>query len=268
MTPQHEKFDIFISHNSRDKQLIEPIVQRLIDEHEIRPWFDKYDVPASSEWEPTIRKALESCRVCAVVLGANGWGPHHLDEARMSLERHESNPDFRVIPILLPGADQKAMAAMGDFFTRTHRVSNGMADEEAFRRLLSAIRGEAPGPPPLTVFSINRVAKQWEQASIADKPSILYRGGELRDANAIAVTHAAMLNNAAVRFLSASAEAEQLSIQTERVRTRKIITSLLSRTRNSHDDSGFCLDPTLEGDKRVGPSRTAATRSREAACNR
>ncbi|SRR6266404_345016 len=224
-----EQFDIFISHNSRDKQLIDPIVQQLYDEYDIRSWLDKWDLHASAEWEPAIRQALESCRICAVVLGANGWGPHHLKEAQFSLERNATNPDFRVIPILLPGADQEAMAAIGDFFQRTHRVdfSNGMADEEAFRRLLAAIRGEAPGPPPLTVFSIKRSARQWEQASIVDKPSILYRGGELRRAQGIAVTHAAMLSNAAVGFLSASAEAEQRNIQTERRRTRKIIAGLV-----------------------------------------
>lgn len=224
-----EQFDIFISHNNVDKPLIGPLIERLYDEFEIRSWLDKWDLHASAEWEPAIRRALESCRACAVVLGANGWGAYHVAEARLALERRSREPDFPVIPVLLPGADQHEMAVMGDFFQRTHRVdfSNGVADEEAFRRLVAAVRGEAPGPPPMTVFSINRAARQWEQAAISDKDSILYRGSELRDAQGLASTHTGMLSNAAVRFLSGSAEAEQRSIQAERGRTRRVIAGLI-----------------------------------------
>lgn len=226
---QMEEFDIFISHNSLDKQLIDPIVQRLYDEYDIRSWLDKWDLHAAKDWEPAIKQALDSCKSCAIVLGANGWGPHHLEEARFALTRREKQSDFKVIPILLPGANQTDMSVLNDFFKRIHRVdfSNGIKDDEAFRRLVSAIKGEAPGPPPMTVFTINRAARQWEQVAVDDRASILYRGSELRSAQIIAAAHTEMLSNTAVKFLTVSAEAEQQSIQAERSRTRKIIAGLI-----------------------------------------
>jgi WD40 repeat protein len=224
-----ESFDIFISHNSRDKPLVDPVVQRLYDQFEIRAWLDQWDLHAAEEWEPAIVRALSSCGACAVVLGANGWGEYHLKEARLAVQRRESQPDFRVIPVLLPGADQRDINVMADLFRRTHRVdfTNGMADEEAFRRLLAAIRGEAPGPAPMSVFTINRAARQWHQSPLQDRASILFHGGELRHAQEITATHGSMLTDDAVLFLNASAEDEQKRILSERSRTRKTIVALI-----------------------------------------
>ena len=225
-----DRFDIFVSHNSRDKPLIDPIVQRLYDEFDIRCWLDKWDLYASAEWEPAIRQALESCNACAVVLGASGWGPHHLDEARLALDRRDREAGFRIFPVLLPGANSSDMAIVGDLFERVHRVdfSNGVDDEEAFQRLLAAIRGEAPGPPLMTVFAVNRAARQWQQSGLSERESVLYRGGELRRAQSIAAVHAEMLSDTAVRFLTASAESEQRNFQKERTRTRAVIGGLVT----------------------------------------
>lgn len=224
-----EMYDLFISHNSLDKPLVDLIVQRLYAEFEIRSWLDKWDLYAAEDWAPAIEKALAACTVCAVFLGSNGWGHYHLEEAKLALKRREKEPDFKVIPVLLPGASAEDMAVMGDFFQRIQRVdfSNSIADEEAFRRLLAAIRGEAPGPPPMTVFTIRRDAERWRQSSVADKNSVLYQGGELRNAQKIAEQHAEQLSDLAVKFLSASATEEHLRIQKERKRVRRIIAGLV-----------------------------------------
>jgi len=224
-----EKYDLFISHNSLDKSLIDRIAQRLYSGYDIRSWLDKWDLAAAADWAPAIERALRSSNSCAVVLGANGWGQYHSKEAVAALERREKNPEFRVIPVLLPGANAKDMVVLGDFFTRTHRVdfSNGVDDEEAFQRLLSAIRGEAPGPPPMTVFSIRRDAERWKLAPHEDKKSVLYSGGELRVAQEIANQYAGQLTDLAVKFLAVSATEEQQRIKAEQRRTQKIITGLV-----------------------------------------
>ena len=56
------KFDLFISHNSLDKSLIDPIVEQLNDGYDIRCWLDKWDLPASADWAPRIDQALQSCK--------------------------------------------------------------------------------------------------------------------------------------------------------------------------------------------------------------
>jgi WD40 repeat protein len=224
-----ERYDIFISHNSKDKPLIDPLVERLAEDYEIRSWLDKWDLRAAEAWAPAIQEALNSSNACAVVLGENGWGPYHLKEARRALELKEQNPNYKVIPLLLPGAKLQDSAVLGDFFQRTHRVdfSNGIEDEEAFRRLVSAIRGEAPGLPPMTVFTIKSDARKWNQMAIKDRPSILYRGSRLRLAQRIAAEHTEKLNSDSVKFLTESAEEERRSIHAARNRTRKIITGLV-----------------------------------------
>ena len=224
-----EKYELFISHNSLDKSLIDPIVQRLYAEFEIRSWLDKWDIPAEADWASVIERALRECSACAVFLGANGWGPHHLDEAKLAVERKRRHPDFKVIPILLPGASAKDISALEDLFKRRHRVdfSNDINDEDAFRRLLSAIRGQAPGPPEETVFTIRRDAKRWDEAPARNKDSFLYEGGQLEQAQKLAQNHAEQLNDLGVKFLNASAVQEQRKILSERRRTRNIIIGLI-----------------------------------------
>ena len=224
-----EKYDLFISHNSLDKSLIEPIVMRLYAEFEIRPWLDKWDIPAAADWASVIKGALHECSACAVFLGANGWGPHHLDEAKLALERKTQHPDFKVIPVLLPGAGAKDISALEELFKRRHRVdfTNDINDEGAFRRLLSAIRGEAPGPPEETVFTIRKDAKRWNEAPAKNKDSFLYEGGQLEQAQKLAQDHAEQLNDLAVKFLNASSVEEQRRIRSERRRTRNVITGLI-----------------------------------------
>ncbi|HEY0722769.1 MAG TPA: toll/interleukin-1 receptor domain-containing protein, partial [Pyrinomonadaceae bacterium] len=138
--------DLFVSHNSKDKTFIDYIAKRLNDEYDVKLWLDKWSLEAAVDWAPAIEKALQSCDSCAVVLGANGWGPHHLGEAQLALKRKREYPNFRVIPILLPGASSDNMVVLGDFFQQVHRVEftgHGL-EEEAFQRLWATIRGEAP----------------------------------------------------------------------------------------------------------------------------
>lgn len=223
-----EVYDIFISHNSRDKEVIVPILERLNDEYDIRTWLDKWDLFAASDWASAIEEALQSCASCAVFLGSHGWGQHHLAEARQALSRKERHPNFKVIPILLPGAGEDDINVLADLFTRQHRVdfTNGLDDEEAFRRLLAAIRGDAPGPPPVTVFSIKRDAVHWRQLPNKDKSSILYRGAELREAQSIARLHSEKLSDLVRNFLLESEAEELRQLARERARNRRIIFGL------------------------------------------
>src|SRR6185436_2409865 len=178
MTDEYPK--VFISHNSRDKRLIVPLLERLNDEFQVETWLDEWALRPAHEWEPAIEKDLRNCDSCAIFLGANGWGKHHIVEARLALAYKEQNSNFTVIPVLLPDAHEEDMAVFGDLFSRQHRVdfTDGVENEEAFRRLLAAVRGEAPGPPPLTLFTIKKDASQWHQMALSDRASVLYRGAE------------------------------------------------------------------------------------------
>jgi WD40 repeat protein len=258
-----ERYDLFISHNSLDKSLIDPIVQRLYGEFEIRPWLDKWDIPAATDWSSEIESALQECSACAVFLGANGWGPHHLDEAKLAFRRKEQRPDFKVIPVLLPGAGAKDINLLEDLFKRRHRVdfTNDINDEDAFRRLLSAIQGQAPGPPEETVFTIRRDAKRWEEARAKNKGSFLYKGGQLEQAQGLAQRHTEQLNDLAVKFLNASAVEEQRRIRLERRRTRTVITGLIIASALILLSAVFAFAQRAEA---INQAKVAEDRRREA----
>ena len=99
-----ERYDIFLSHNSADKPLVEEIAEQLLEDEGIRSWLDAWSIPGGTRWRVEIEEALASCETCAVILGGHGWGEYHLRKARTALEHKQQDPGFRVIPVLLPGA--------------------------------------------------------------------------------------------------------------------------------------------------------------------
>lgn len=217
-----KKYDLFFSHNSQDKRLVKQIAERLYVDYGIRPWLDAWDIPGGADWGAEIERALNSCTACAIFLGGNRWGKTwHLREAKFALDRQKRYPDFPVIPVLLPGARNEDTAELGDFFEKFQRVDfqNGLNDEEMFRKLAASIEKEGAGPPPMSVRSIERDAKSWDQSGRTDK-NILYPDGRLQKAQKIAKENVE-LSGLALEFLAASA-AEQT-----RKRRQRVVSSIL-----------------------------------------
>jgi hypothetical protein len=216
------KFDLFLSHNAAEKGVVARVAARLLDEFSIRCWLDEWDLAGGTEWEAAIVGALRQCRAAAIFLGPAGWGEAHLREAHAALERARETPEFQVIPVLLPGASVDAIAVLGDLFSRKHRIA--LSDSNALRRLALAMRGEAHGPPVMTVFVIRRDAQRWHTSN-GDR-SLLYRGAVLREAQQLAMDAAGDVDAEALRFLAVSAEEEKQLLEREQRRNRRIIASL------------------------------------------
>jgi len=70
---EEKRYDVFLSHNSDDKPLVEELALRLQDEAGLNPWLDAWHIPGGAQWEQEIDQALGSCRTCAVILGEHGW---------------------------------------------------------------------------------------------------------------------------------------------------------------------------------------------------
>jgi hypothetical protein len=149
MTDAAIQFDVFLSHNSADKPAVESIAQRLLAAG-IRPWLDSWNLVPGDPWQEGLEEALDTCATCAVFLGPSGIGPWHNEEMRVALDRRarDRSRSFRVIPVLLPGADPADADTLPRFLGRMTWVDfrSGLDDAEAFRRLLAGIRGVPPGP--------------------------------------------------------------------------------------------------------------------------
>ena len=197
--------DVFLCHNSKEKEAVRVINEILRQEYGLNTYLDESTLVSGEEWEAAIQGALARAKACAVIVGPNGWGKYQLDrEARPAIRRHDCDAAFRVVPVLLPGASVDALTDLGDFFGRTQWISFQAADDAAAIRMLTyALRGEnafPEGPPRLTPSRIRFDAIRWDTGRRRDE-SLLYTGQELRDATAlVSVPAAALVDD----FLAAS----------------------------------------------------------------
>jgi hypothetical protein len=146
VNPQY-KYDVFLSHRSDDKPLVEALAQRLEDKEGLRPFLDKWHLVPGEPWQEALEKALDSSATCAVFLGPSGLGTWENEELRSALDDRVHNRSLRVIPVLLPGADIKDKTTLPRFLRLLAWVDfrSGLDDREAFRRLVAGIQGKAPG---------------------------------------------------------------------------------------------------------------------------
>lgn len=140
------KFDVFLSYHNNDQQIVE-ILARKLKSRGLKPWLAVWNLVPGETWQRAMEEALTKCISCAVCLGAGGLGPWQSEEMRAAIDRRVSTADgsFRVIPVLLPGTKRKN--GLPAFLSSATWVefSQNINDERAVDRLVSGIRGRAPG---------------------------------------------------------------------------------------------------------------------------
>ena len=141
-----ERFDVFLSHSSADKPAVEAIAQRLIAEEHLRPFLDKWHLSPGMPWQDELEAAMAASSSVAVFVGPSGSGPWHHEETLVFIDRAaRARGEFRVIPVLLPGAEPKSVSGfLGQRTWVDFRA--GLDDAEAMQRLAAGVRGEAFAP--------------------------------------------------------------------------------------------------------------------------
>ena len=149
-----QRYDVFLSHTSGDKDAVERIARRLRAEAQLEPFLDKWHLIPGNPWQEELEQALNQSRTCAVFLGPADLGPWENEEMRLALDKRTRNPAFRVIPVLLPNTQMPDKGPLPGFLRRVTWVDfrGGLDDADAFHHLVSGIKGIAPGPavPRLT----------------------------------------------------------------------------------------------------------------------
>jgi hypothetical protein len=143
------RYHVFLSHNSADTPAVETLARRLVQAG-LHPWLDAWNLIPGTGWQVALEEALAACATCAVFLGPNGAGTWQSEEMRAAIDRRvaEGGSGFRVIPVLLPGAERGERSKLPTLLTATTWVEFrcGLDDEDAFHRLACGIRG-MPGCP-------------------------------------------------------------------------------------------------------------------------
>jgi len=152
MIQRSSKFDCFLSHNSHDKLAVEMLARRLKDEANLKVWLDKWNLIPGEPWQEELELALDESRTCVVFLGPKAISPWENEEMRSALGTRVNEPGFRVVPVLLPGADMPERGTLPRFLSRLtwvdFREPNQLDDPEAFHRLVCGIKGISPGHHP------------------------------------------------------------------------------------------------------------------------
>jgi hypothetical protein len=141
-------FHVFLSHSNADKPAVEELARRLAKEG-IQAWLDKWNLIPGDLWQPALEKALADAETCAVFVGPSGFGPWQNEEMRAAIDRRvsDSKRRFRVIPVLLPGAERAERSSLPTFLVATTWVEfrDSLDDQHAFHRLVCGIQGIEPG---------------------------------------------------------------------------------------------------------------------------
>ncbi len=148
------QFDVFLSHNSKDKPAVIALAKKLQD-NGIKVWLDAWELRPGQPWQEALEEIIETCGSAAILVGADGIGPWEDAEMRACLDEfaHRKLP---VIPVLLPDCPkQPSLPLLLRQFTWVDCREG--RDEDSFDRLLWGItgvrhthfHGDKPEPPPL-----------------------------------------------------------------------------------------------------------------------
>ncbi len=137
-----QRYNVFLSHNSADKPLVEDVARKLRDAG-VRSFLDKWHLKPGKAWQEELEEALEASASCAVCYGPAGISAWHNEELRIALEHRAAHPDFPVIPVILPGASKPD--ELPAFLRRLTWVDFREDDPDPFARLIAAIPNRREG---------------------------------------------------------------------------------------------------------------------------
>jgi len=104
--PGHDlPFDVFLSHNSKDKPAVRALAA-LLTQRGLRVWLDEQQLEGGSAWQARLEAAIRDSEAGAVLIGADGLGPWQDMEMQLLLSSAATGRK-RVIPVLLPAAPAK-----------------------------------------------------------------------------------------------------------------------------------------------------------------
>jgi hypothetical protein len=141
-------FDIFLSHNSRDKPAVERIATKL-KQAGLEPWLDKWCLTPGGKWQEELAAGLRASSACGFFIGPNGVGDWASEELNGALDRAAKDRVFRLFLVLLPAVPEPFDATSLPPFLSTRTwidLRKGIEDSRGFQLLINAIKGVAPGP--------------------------------------------------------------------------------------------------------------------------
>lgn len=139
--------DSFLSHSHADAAWVEALARRLEDMRGFKVWLDRWVLVPGKSWQQAMARGLEEAKSCAVFVGAKtptGWFQQEIERA---LDLQTKDPEFRVVPVLLPDAHPDSLPSFASLRTWAD-FRDGQDHAYAFHVLCQGIKGEPIGRWP------------------------------------------------------------------------------------------------------------------------
>ena len=161
-------FDVFLSHNSNDKENVRQIGAEL-KKRGLKVWLDEWELTPGRPWQEEIEKIISTTKSAIVIVGKDGLGPWEQPEMQACLNEFV-NRKLPVIPVLLPGAAKiPDLPLFLQAFTWVD-LRNGLKND-GLDRLEWGITGKKPGKGEQL-----QIEQEKEAVDLTDVPS---HGGRL-----------------------------------------------------------------------------------------
>jgi hypothetical protein len=131
-----QHYDLFLSYNSLDYAIVTRIASKLRSRG-LSIFLDRWYLDAGRPWVSALEDVLSRCGSVAVFVGSHGMGNWQQRERDFALNRQAESKHFKVIPVLLPGAN----TALGLLSLNTWVDLSTTNESEALDILEWAIRG-------------------------------------------------------------------------------------------------------------------------------
>ena len=134
---------VFLSHSSADAASAKAVA-RLLRNAGLAVWLDLDQLAPGDLWQPALEAALKASTHFVVLVGATGVQRWIDREVRYAVDRNTIDANYRVIPLLGPGANEDALPP----FLKQHqylRFDLREPDAGAIQHVAAAIRPNSRG---------------------------------------------------------------------------------------------------------------------------
>lgn len=141
------EFDVFLCHNSEDKDAVIEIAERL-ERNGLRPWLDIWELQPGLSWIDALEEQIGNIATAAVFVGNSGLGPWQRQEIRAFLNEFVSR-GCPLIPVILADAPKKPDLPI--FLKNNTWVDFRRQRPDPMERLTWGVTGKRPGRKRLLV---------------------------------------------------------------------------------------------------------------------
>jgi TIR domain len=143
MTAANETYDVFVSYSRADGRHAADI-DSFLRAKGLKSFFDRRNLDAGLPWVRALEKAIGAAKAAIVLIGPSGFGNTQQYERELAIIRQTGEPDFRVIPVILPETVRELPFDFLQNLTRidfSHVAKVSDAPDE-LHRLLKAVWGD------------------------------------------------------------------------------------------------------------------------------